>query len=195
MSKKKISPEAQAIISASDAGWTATTVVLAEKFLLTHTDSQRAWLDLGHALGQLARYDDARNAFQKAMEIAADGPQDVIFGELGNLCRTQGDFDAAAQWYRKQIASDPTDATGHLFLGNLMFQQGNFAEAEAILIDGLKCQQGCQEEIHYSIGVLKRAMGQLQASKKHFESAIDLDDKYVAAKIGLKDVKTAISLS
>lgn len=193
MAQKKISSEAQAIISASDARWYVTTVGLTEKFLVTHPDSQRAWLDLGHALGQLARYDAAEHAFQRALELAGEGPQDVIFGEFGNLFRAKGDFESAMRWYRKQIDADPSDATGYLFLGNVMMKRGEFEAAEAILMEGLTCSQGCLEEVNYSIGLLKRSLGELQEASRYFSMALGMDDKFVAAKIALKDVKTALS--
>ena len=56
-SKKQIQAQAQAIISAADAGLFATTVALTETFLKENPDSVRGWLDLGHALTCLCRYD------------------------------------------------------------------------------------------------------------------------------------------
>lgn len=193
MAKKKIGAEAQAIVSASDAGLYATTVALSEAFLVDHPESQRAWLDYGHALGQLSRYDAAEHAFQKALEVAVESPKDVVYGELGNLFRAKGDFESAIRWYQKQIESDPNDATGYLFLGSIWMKQGRLEDAESTLLKGLDCKHGCQEEIQYSIGLLKRSSGQLNDAKKYFESAINLDGKFMAAKLALKDVKTAIS--
>ena len=81
MAKKKISPEAQAIISAADAGYFATTVKLVEQFLVDHPESQRAWIDLGLALAELGRYDQAESAFQKVVELD-DGGSPEVLGEL-----------------------------------------------------------------------------------------------------------------
>ena len=191
MSKKKISPEAQAIVSASDAGLHATTASLATKFLINNPTSQRAWLDLGHALGQLSRYAEAQEAFEKAIELADGDPCDVIFGEIGNLYRAKGDFETAKSWFQKQIDADPGDATGYLFLGNTLLRQGSFDQAIEVLSGGLDCEQGCLEEIHFSIGLALRGKGDLIESKKHFQLAIEMDEKFAAAKTALKDVKSA----
>ena len=70
--KQQIQAQAQAIISAADAGLFATTVALAKAFLQENPSSVRAWLDLGHALTCLCRYDDAIAAYQKAIGLAED---------------------------------------------------------------------------------------------------------------------------
>jgi tetratricopeptide (TPR) repeat protein len=190
MSKKKISPEVQAILSASDAGLLATTVGLVKRFLVENPDSQRAWLDLGRALGQLAQYEEAKQAFLKVIELSGS-PEGAIFGELGNLDRTRGDFESAITWYQKQIEADPDDGTGYLFLGNLLMRQGNLESSETALQQALAADQVCLDEAHFSLGLVYRSQGRLAEAKTHFESALEIDENFAAAKLALKDVKSA----
>lgn len=190
MSKKKISQEAQAIISASDAGLWATTVALVEKFLATNLDSQRGWLDLGQSLVQLARYDEAEIAFRKVIELSGDQPA-AMYGEIGNLYRAKGDFDSAITWYRKQIDAQPNEAIGYLYLGNILMRQGSFDASEAAFQNGLTCDDACLEEVHFSLGLVNRCMGKLPESKKHFEQAVEFDERFTQAKVALKDVQSA----
>ena len=194
MAKKKISPEVQAIISAADAGHFATTIALVKKFLAENPESQRAWLDLGHAHVQLAQYDEAEQAFKKAIELVGEGESDVIFGQLGNLFKAKGDFSGAATWYQRQIEADSNDATGYVFLANLQMRQGEFEQAEETLTSALNCELGIKEEVHYSLGLLYRSTNRFPDAKSQFESALDLDPGYAAAKSALKDVKTAANL-
>lgn len=192
MAKKKISPEAQAILSAADAGLLVTTESLVTKFLDDHPTSLRAWLDLGRTLGELARYGEAESAFQKAIELAQDDPCDVIFGEIGNLYRSKGEFETALTWYQKQIDANPEDATGYLYLGNLLMRQGKLVEAEATFQQALGCQQVCLEETHYALGLVNRSLGLLREAKTHLEEALQCDASFDAAKLALKDVKNVL---
>lgn len=190
---KKLSADEQAMLSASDAGMHLTTAELAGKLLENDPDNIRALIDLGHACRQLARYSESENAFMKAIELCEPAKRDVIFGELGNLNRARGDFAAAAQWYQKQIETDSTDATGYLFLGSLMFRQGDLVEAKRILFEGLKCTVGCLEEVHFTVGLVLRSQNDLDEAASHFQKAVEIDAGYAAAKSALKDLKAARS--
>ncbi len=192
MAKKKISPEAQAIISAADAGYFATTVKLVEQFLVDHPESQRAWIDLGLALAELGRYDQAESAFQKVVELD-DGGSPEVLGEIGNLYRSKGDFDAAMSWYQKQIDAAPNNSMGHLYLGNIRLRRGEFDAAISIFETALKCEDVCLEEAHYSIGLASRGKGDYQLAKTHFEKALVYDQNFAAAKVALKDVKAMVN--
>ena len=191
MSKKKISPEAQAIISAVDAGYYATTVKLVEQFLVDHPDSQRAWLDLGQALSQLGRYDESESAFQKVIDLD-DGVPAEIFGEIGNLYRSKGDFESAMSWYQKQIDAAPTESIGHLYLGNIRLRRGEFDQAIAAFETALTCQHVCLEEVHYSIGLAFRGKNDFNQARSHFEKALVYDQNFADAKVALKDVKPLV---
>lgn len=188
---KKLPPVVQEIVSASDAGYHATAVQLLEKFLAGNPDSQRGWLDFGHSLAQLARYRDAEKAYLKALELTDDSEQGTIFGELGNLFRSEGRFDEAAGWYEKQIQASPEDATGLLFLGSLELKRGNAATAVGLLQRGLDCKDVCREETHFALGNAFRSLGEFFKAKQHFELALETDPKYAAAKVALNDVKKA----
>ncbi|MEM7785959.1 MAG: tetratricopeptide repeat protein [Planctomycetota bacterium] len=194
MSAKKLSPEIQAIISSADSGHYSTTVILVTQFLETTPDSQRALLDLGHALAQLARFDEAETAFTRACEITPDEPNDVIFGQLGNLFKLQGKLDLAAHWYQKQIDADSNDATGYVFLANLEMRRGNHNVAEKLLLTALQCESGVREEVHNSLGLLYRTKQNFRKSKQHFEQVLESDPKNLIAKQGLEDVKSVLRL-
>ena len=190
---KKLPPEVQAIVSASDAGFYATTVQLLKSYLKDNPDSQRGWIDYGHALGSLSRYREAEKAYHCAIELTEEMDRDSIYGELGNLFRNEGNYDVAAQWYRKQIETNPKDATGHVFLGSLEVKRGEFASAIEILQTGLECETVCFEELHFALGNAYRALEEFTLAKVHYDKAIAADPKYDAAKVALKDVKNAIS--
>jgi len=194
MSKQKLSPEAQAIISAFDAEQYATTIALVQKFLIDNPKSQRAWIDLGQSLAHLSRYEEAEKAFRKVVELAGESESGAIFGEIGNLYRDQADLVTAEKWYLKQIETDSNDATGLLYLGNLQLRQGKLAAAKETFERALTCELVCLEETHFALGVVHRGIGDFVAAREHFQKAIEYDGKFDAAKIALKDVNAAQNL-
>lgn len=191
MAKKKINPKAQAIISAVDGGLYATTVKLAEEFLADNPESPRALIDLGQALSQMARYQEAQDAFQKVIDLEEGTPAPIL-GEIGNLYRAQGDFAAAIDWYQKQVDAAPDEALGYLYMGNVILRQGKFTEALAQFEKALQCKDVCLEEVHYSIGLTQRAMADYSLAKEHFEKALMYRADFADAKVALKDVKSLI---
>jgi len=194
-SKKQIQAQAQAIISAADAGLFATTVALTETFLKENPDSVRAWLDLGHAQTCLCRYDDAIAAYQKAIELAESSGQnpDGIHSELGQLHRQRGDFDSAAACFQSQIDASPDDAAGYLMKATLQLQSGQPDQAIETLNRALDCGTGIKEEVHLSLGVTLRSKGELVQARDQFQQALVLAPDYAPAKAALKDAKSAIS--
>ncbi|MDA7902699.1 tetratricopeptide repeat protein [Mariniblastus sp.] len=189
MSNKKLSPEIQAILSASDASLHATTISLVKQFLIEQPDSPRAWIDLGRALAHVFRFDEAEQAFGKVIEMSDANSAAAIYGEIGNLYRTQGKFEDAIQWYEKQISADEEDALGYLYLGNLLLRQGNSNAAETVFRKALDCKVACFDEVHYSLGLVYRALENYADAASQFKQAIELNDRHTEAKVALKDVK------
>ena len=189
MAKAQLKHLQQQLITASDNQWYATTVKLADEYLSLEPKSVRAMVDKGHALIKLARYKDALEAFEQAIEQLDGQSPDAIFGEIGSLYRDQGNFEKAAEFFRKQIEADPTDGTGHLFLGTLQFQQGDLDVAQATLQKGLACETGCEEELRYALGCALRSGGKLQKAKAEFEAVLRISPKDELAKNALKDVQ------
>lgn len=189
MSKDALKKLQQQLITASDNQWYATTVKLADEYLQVQPGSIKAMVDKGHALVKLARYDDALVVFNNAIEHLKDDNPDAIYGEIGNLYRDRGDFDSAADYYRKQIDGDGDDATGHLFLGTLQFQTGDLESAEATLRIGLKCETGCEEELRYALGCVLRSARNFDAARAEFESVLRIVPGDSMAKNALKDIQ------
>ena len=179
----------QQLITASDNQWYAATVKLADEYLELQPGSIKAMLDKGHALTKLALYDAALSTFEAAIEQLGEQSPDAIYGEIGNLYRDRGDFTEAANFYRKQIDGDPDDATGHLFLGTLQFQEGNLSDAEKTLRDGLACKIGCEEELRYALGCVLRSAGQAELAKAEFEEVLRIVPNDALAKNAVKDLQ------
>ena len=95
------------------------------------TDAQRA---LALAYYNLGRLDEARAIYQDLLTVGEDA---VLRNRLGNTLRDMGDGPGAETAYREAMAADPTLAAPYLNLAELLWRQGEDAEALAIIDQGL----------------------------------------------------------
>ena len=195
MSKNKLKQLQQQLITASDSGHYASTVTLANQYLALAPKSVKALLDKAHALAKLALYEEAQATYELALECL-DGTKDlpdVIYGELGNLWRSRGDFTKATQYYQQQIEADPEDATGYLFLGTLQFQQGALSQSEQTLQLGIEkgsaMTGACLDELNFALGNTLRSLGKYKDAANCFAEALRLSPTDSLAKAALKDVR------
>jgi tetratricopeptide (TPR) repeat protein len=193
MAKKKLSAEKQQLISASDGSFYLTTILLAQRYLQTHPDDFRALLDLGFACTQLSRFQEARAAFVRALDADPD-ETDVVYGLLGNCLRIQGELPPAIDCFRKQIEVAPTDATGYVNLGSLLFRSGEFSEAEEVLEQGKNCQTGLMADVFYTLGVVLLAQEKIRPALEALQKAAQLDPHNSEIQKALKDARKAASL-
>jgi len=81
-------------------------------------DYPRAQTNLGLQLMRLERYDEAREAFNRALE--QDKNDAVAYNHLGVLARRDGQFQQALDYYNKAIEADADYAAAHLNRGILL---------------------------------------------------------------------------
>lgn len=190
---KRISPEIQEILSAMNAGYWATSAGLLEKFLKENPESVKGWIDYGQSLGHLGRYPSAKQALMKAAELSETSEADAIYGLIGHQFRSQGQFDQALEWYQKQSDTSPQDATGRLFAGNIFLNRGDHAQAIQAFQQALTCDEGCFEEVYYSLGMAYLGQSEYTHAIQAFEKSLAIDSDFVAAKTALKDAVKAKS--
>jgi tetratricopeptide (TPR) repeat protein len=118
----------------------------------------------------------------------------IPFGKMGHLFLQSGDYDQAAEWYRKMIDVDPNDATGYIYLGAVLAQQGRLREAEETHRKATECSEGCIDEAFLNLGLVLRAQERFQEAAECFRKAIDLDPKYREAKMALRDTEQCLKL-
>jgi choline-sulfatase len=84
--------------------------------LALYPKSAVTWKNLGGALAERKKPDEARAAFEKALELAPDDPE--ALHELSRLAFERSDFVAAERYLARELAVRPTAATARA-LGNL----------------------------------------------------------------------------
>ncbi len=73
------------------------------------------------------RLDDARSAYQQALQLSPDTA--FLHRELGLVERRRGDLTAALAELRRAVALDTSDAATLIDIGDLLEQQGHYDEA------------------------------------------------------------------
>jgi Flp pilus assembly protein TadD len=95
--------------------------------LENHASSKRLWFLLGWSLRTLKRWDDAKAALQKALELGAKNTD--VRNELAICQLESGDFKAARRTLEEALLGDSGNTKIISNLGVLALRQGNRAEA------------------------------------------------------------------
>ncbi len=114
-------PALDLAIIATDSARSGDAETAAEQFRMLiemKPDFPRAQTNLGLQLMKLEQYDEARAAFEKAIE--QDKNDAVAYNHLGVLARRDGQFQQALDYYNKAIEADPDYASAHLNRGILL---------------------------------------------------------------------------
>jgi len=140
--------------------------ILEEQARLTPQDPQ-AQMALGLTLRQAKRNDEARQAFEKAAELAPDNLAPL--GQLVDLDLLDKHFDAARQRLRRQFQKTPDSPAAHFFEGKILVAEGKWDSAEAELQKTLQLDPNFSSaydllvQRYLATGKLPQAVSQLQA--------------------------------
>jgi tetratricopeptide (TPR) repeat protein len=105
-------------------------VVIQEQAKLTPNDPQPQAV-LGLTLRQAKRYKEARDAFEKAAQLAPDNL--AVLHQLVELDLLDKHFDAARQRVRRQFQKNPDAPVAHFLDGKILCAEGKWDSAEAEL--------------------------------------------------------------
>lgn len=178
--------------AASDANRPALTVARARRFLVDYPDFTVAWVLLGHALTEMANYDEAKAALETALRLSPPEQTRRPLVTMGDYYKARGDYPSAAEWYQRSIGVAPEHAAAYIYLGGVLARQGRLDEAEAAYRAATSCRDGRIEEAYLNLGLILRAQERLVESAEALIHAIELDPDYPEARWALRDVQKAI---
>ncbi len=141
-------------------------VITGEQARLAPRDPQ-AQMALGLTLRQAKRNDEARQAFEKAAELAPDSLWPV--DQLVELDLLEKHFDAARQRIRRQFQKTPDSPVAHFFKGKILAAEGKWESAEAELQKTLQLDPNLSNaydllvQTYLATNRLPQAVNQLQA--------------------------------
>jgi tetratricopeptide (TPR) repeat protein len=131
---------------ACDAGHPALAVELGNLYLATYPDDAWALIYFGMALQDLARYAEARTAYERAILLLPPEEHERIYRQFGLLAQDQGQIQEAERWYRQAIEALPNDATAYIYLGAMLAKAGRLDDAELCHRQATGCLEGCIDE-------------------------------------------------
>jgi len=154
-----------------------------------------SWMELGVALRNVGRYDEALKALNKCARLRKPKYLPLTYALKGQLFQSKGNYRLAEQWYRRAIEIEPGGADWWALLGVVVRMQGRSSEAKKIWRKQIKLDTGATDEGHYFLGLLYRAEQKYSLALRHAEKALALDPKYLEAKALRDDVLDAMENS
>jgi tetratricopeptide (TPR) repeat protein len=173
-------------------GMTASTALLAQRYVAHHPKRAIAWLYHGASLGQMSRYPEAISALRRAARLFPPAQRALVYFHFGQLYERKGVVRLAEPWYRRAIASCPSDAGYRIILGRVLHRAGRLKEAAAVLRRATRCKEGCCEEAFLHLGYALVGLQRFSEARRCFRHALDIDTKYTEARRALSDIEYVI---
>ena len=142
-------------------------VVLEEQAKLAPQRPTTAQMALGLTFRQAKRNDEARQAFEKAAQLAPDNLW--LVDQLVELDLLDKHFDAARQRIQRQFQKTPDSPAAHFFEGKILAAEGKWDAAEAELQKTLQLDPNFSSaydllvQTYLATNKLPQAVSQLQA--------------------------------
>jgi len=171
------------------------TRTLTERYLAEFPDHGAAWFRYGISLYALARYSEALPALRRAARLCPPNKLHLVQYHFGHLYQQKGSYRRAETWFRRAIASCPSDSTPYIYLGALLALEGRLSEAEVVHRQATVCKEGCIDEAFLNLGLVLRALERYSDARKCFQHALAIDPKYKNARKELSDIERVIELN
>jgi len=141
-------------------------VPLLEKYLEKVPDDPRAWMGLGLGYEDEKRFDDAKKAFEHAVQ-ADPKSADAEF-QLAKLISMSGNSALATQHFERAIEKNPNHAPSLAKLGNIYLQSGQFEKAREVLLKA-ELLDPSNRETEYGLALAYGKLGNREEAKIHME--------------------------
>ena len=115
--------------------------------------------------------------------IRAEFLDDFSYLRAGNEFFRHGDFERAAELYRKALELKPDSLVAHRELGLLLLAQKRFEEAKAHFLKVLDSQADSEltKNAHCNLGIIFREQLGYQKAVMHCRKALEIDAEYATA--------------
>jgi tetratricopeptide (TPR) repeat protein len=128
-----------------------------------------AWYDMGLIAFRGGRLREAVEFLQNEERIE---PTDFLYLELGKVYARLGEPDSARMAYEKSIVLNPSNASAHMWLGQLMEETGDLDAALAHSLEGARIKPG-DHEYEYIIGSLYFRQGDNEKAIEYLKPVAD----------------------
>jgi len=142
----------------------------------------RANNNLGTALQQAGRSDEAMRYFEQAIRIKPDYSD--AYNNLGNIFLAQDRLEEAFGQYKQALRIQPKHAEAHNNLGIVLERTGHIEEAIRQFEESIRIRPETAE-VHNNLGNALVAVGRLQEGIGQFEEAVKLKPDFAEASSNL----------
>ena len=185
-------PRRAQLLDAYERDQPALTIELARLYLAEHADDRAVLLVYGEALTDLARYAEARSAYERALTLSGPTERAPVLRLLGRLYDARGEIREAEQYYQEAIAAAPAHASAFVYLGALFARIGRLDEAERMHRQATACVEGAIDEAYLNLGFVQRARGDYVAALASLRQALALDPNDAVAQDALLDIEAIL---
>jgi len=139
-----------------------------DALLEAHPDDVKLRFARACCLEDLARYDAAKYAYADVLK--RDAANFGALTNLGSLLHLHGQYVVARALYTKAVVEHPDEPMGYVNLGNILFEDGENAVAEATYLAGLRVR-GDYSNLHFALSEYYRQTGDHDSALKHRQLA------------------------
>jgi tetratricopeptide (TPR) repeat protein len=140
--------------------------------------------NLGTALQEQQRYDEAIRHHQRAIDLVPDYAP--AYNNLGAALRASGRVDEAIASYRKALALRPDFPSASFNLGNALLVKGDAGAVEQYRAAVQASPQSV--EAHNNLGIALAARGDMTGAIAAFRAALAIDERSVQAHRNLGNI-------
>jgi tetratricopeptide (TPR) repeat protein len=192
-----VSPEpptpAEIALARADAGDPDGAAATLRAHVAASEDDDEAWLALGTVLSQSGRWEEARDAFARAVDLDPDALLGrVVYAQA--LERT-GKLDDAVFQLLRAAKIDPTNAGVLRELGSLLYRKGLYDKALQWLLKArtaAHAEPAEEARASYAIGLVQEARRDPGAAIAAYRESIRLDPRHLDARKTLADALAGI---
>ncbi|WP_437437791.1 tetratricopeptide repeat protein [Trinickia violacea] len=153
-----------------------------------NADYAEAHNRLGNMLTGLGRLSEAKEAYQRAIEVRPQYPE--ALNNLGNVLRSLGQHAQAEMVCRLALVARPDFADAHNSLGVVLSDLQRFPEAETAYRQAVFFRPD-NVEAHYNLGIVLRALDRLSEAEAAYRQALAIRPDCVEALNNLGSVLQA----
>jgi len=157
---------------------TAEALRYATAALALRPESPGVRVNLGIALQDLNRYDEAIAQFREAARLRPDYA--TAYNQLGSVLDDQGKLDEAVAMYRRALEIAPNDALTYHNLGYTLARQNKIDESSSAYREAIRLNPR-NPMTHNNLGGQLFDQGKLEEAAVEFRAALQLDDQLAMA--------------
>ena len=141
-----------------------------------------ALIELGKMFQMLMQTDQAREAFEQAIEIdSLNGPARA---GLGSILAEDGEFEEAAREYAIAIRYDPNNAFVLANLAALHDKKREYDQAKSLAERALEINEKCTPALN-NLALIMKHTGDMDKAMELFNKALEYEPRQVAARYNL----------